>query len=223
MVSYLDYRVANSLTGVEWSIPIEVFWYVCLPPLIHFGKNIPRTIGAILALLTLTAILSYFSKEMFGTSLAIKWSPIAYGHLFFVGAATFYLRERLKSVTPKSPIVWIAVAVASFVTALAIEFSGRSEILALSTAILIVYVTPARARWVTRPLTTRLMLFLGSISYSIYLIHLLVFHILSDVAILPTSNIGKFLVVFGITVALSTVTYMIIEKPTNQAGRRMVS
>ena len=223
MVSYLDYRVANSLTGVEWSIPIEVFWYVCLPPLIHFGKNIPRTIGAILALLTLTAILSYFLKETFGTSLPIKWSPIAYGHLFFVGVATFYLRERFKSVTPKSPIVWIAVAVASFVTALAIEFSGRSEILALSTAILIVYVTPARARWVTRPLTTRLMLFLGSISYSIYLIHLLVFHILSDVAILPTSSIGKFLVVFGITVALSTVTYMIIEKPTNQAGRRMVS
>jgi peptidoglycan/LPS O-acetylase OafA/YrhL len=223
MMSYLDYRVANSLTGVEWSIPIEVFWYVCLPPLIHFGKNIPRAIGAILSLLALTAILSFFSKEMYGTSLPIKWSPIAYGHLFFVGVATFYLRKRFKSVTPKSPIVWIAVSIASFVTALVIEFSGRSEILALSTAILIVYVTPARARWVTRPLTTRLMLFLGSISYSIYLIHLLVFHILSDVAMLPTSSIGKFLVVFGITIALSTVTYMIIEKPTNQAGRRMVS
>ena len=176
-----------------------------------------------MVLLTLTAILSYVSKEMFGTSQPIKWSPIAYGHLFFVGVATFYLRERFKSVTSKSPIVLIAVAVASIVAALAIEFSGRSEILALSTAILILYVSPARARWVTRPLTTPLMLFLGSISYSIYLIHILVFHILSDVAMLPTSSIGKFLVVFGITVALSTATYMIIEKPTNQAGRRMVS
>jgi peptidoglycan/LPS O-acetylase OafA/YrhL len=223
MVSYLDYTVANSLIGVEWSIPIEVFWYVCLPPLIHFGKTIPRAIGAILVLLTLTAILTYVSKQMFGTSLPIKWSPIAYGHLFFVGVATFYLRERFKSVTSKNPIVWITVAVASFVVALTIKFSGRSEILALSTAILIVYVTPARARWVTRPLTTRLMLFLGSISYSIYLIHLLVFYILSDVAILPTSSIGKFLVVFGITIGLSTATCMIIEKPTNQAGRRMVS
>jgi peptidoglycan/LPS O-acetylase OafA/YrhL len=39
---------------------------------------------------------------------------------------------------------------------------------------------------------------------------------------LPASSFGKFLVVYGITVALSTATYMIIEKPTNQAGRRMV-
>ena len=222
MVSYLDYRIANSLTGVEWTIPIEVFWYVCLPPLIHFVKTIPRAIGAILLFLTLKAILSYVSKDMFGTSLLIKWSPIPYGHLFFVGVATFYLRERFKSVTSKNPIVWIAVAFVSFIAALAIEFSNRSEILALSTAILIVYLNPARARWITRPLTTRLMLFLGSVSYSIYLIHMLVFHILNDFALLPTSSIGKFLVVYGITVALSTATYMIIEKPSNQAGRRMV-
>ena len=160
---------------------------------------------------------------MFDTSQPIKWSPIAYGHLFFIGVATFYLRERYKSVTSKNTIVWIIVAVASSVVALAIEFSGRSEILALSTAVLIVYVTPKRAKWVTRPLTTRPMLFLGSISYSIYLIHLLVFHIFRDIAILPVSSIGKFLVIYGITVALSTATYMIIEKPTNQAGRRMVS
>ena len=159
---------------------------------------------------------------MFDTSQPIKWSPIAYGHLFFIGVATFYLRERFKSVAPENSIVWIVVAVASSVVALAIEFSGRSEILALSTAVLIVYVTPKRAKWVTRPLTTRPMLFLGSISYSVYLIHLLVFHILSDIAMLPVSSIGKFLVIYGITIALSTITYIIIEKPTNQAGRRMV-
>jgi peptidoglycan/LPS O-acetylase OafA/YrhL len=54
------------------------------------------------------------------------------------------------------------------------------------------------------------------------LIHILVFHILSDIAMLPTSSIDKFLVIYGITVALSTATYLIIEKPTNQAGRKMV-
>lgn len=222
MLSYLDYRVANSLLGVEWSIPIEVFWYVFLPPLIHFGKTIPRTIGIVLILLILTAILSYISKELLGTSLPIKWSPIAHGHLFFVGVASFYLRDRFKTATSQRPMIWISCSVALFAVALTVDFSGRSEVLALSTVILLVCVTPARARWVTMSLTVRPMLFLGSISYSIYLIHVVVLHVLDDFTMLPASGIGKFLLVYGVTVAFSTATYLLVEKPTNQAGRRMV-
>ncbi len=66
------------------------------------------------------------------------------------------------------------------------------------------------------------MLFLGSKSYSIYLVHILVLHMSDDFAMLPTSGIGKFLLVYVVTVAVSTVTYLLVEKPTNQVGRRMV-
>ena len=222
MLSYLDYRVANSVLGVEWTIPIEVFWYVCLPPILYFGKTIPRTIGMVVVLVVLTAVLSYVSKKLFGTSQPIKWSPIAYGHLFFLGVASYYLRDRLKSVMSQRPNIWIGVAVFFFAIALIVDFGGRSEVLAISTAILIVWVTPARAAWVTSPLTARPILFLGSISYSIYLTHVLVLHMLGEFAMLPTSGIGKFLIVYTVTVAVSTVTYLGVEKPTNQAGRRLV-
>jgi exopolysaccharide production protein ExoZ len=222
MISYLDYRVANSVLGVEWSIPIEVFWYICLPPLIYFGKTIPRAITMILALLVLTALLSFVAKKILGTSQPIKWSPIAYGHLFFIGVISYYLRERFQSVTSRRPMIWIVGAVVLFVLAMVVDFGGRSEVLALSTAILIVFVTPARASWVTTPSTARPMLFLGSISYSIYLVHALVLHILGDASMLPVSGIGKFMVVYGITIVLSAVTYLLVEIPTNQAGRRMV-
>lgn len=222
MLSYLDYRVANSVLGVEWTIPIEVFWYVCLPPLIYFGKTIPRTIGIMLFLLIITAVLSYISKKVFGTIQPIKWSPIAYGHLFFLGVASYYLRDRLQSVTSLRPMIWISGAVFLFIIALVVEFGGRSELLAFSTAVLIVWVTPTRAAWVTKPLTARPMLFLGSISYSIYLIHFLVLHVLGDFAMLPLSGIRKFLLVYVLTVVVSTVTYLLVEKPTNQVGRRMV-
>ena len=222
MISYLDYRVANSLLGVEWSIPIEVFWYICLPPLIFFGKTIPRAIGMILLLLFLTALLAYISKELLGTSQPIKWSPIAYGHLFFVGVISYYLREKFKSIPCIRPVVWIFAAVVLFALAIVVDFGGRSEVLAISTAILIVYVTPTRAGWVTSPLTARPMLFLGSISYSIYLIHILVLHILGDIDMLPALGLSRFLVVYGITIVLSAATYLLVEMPTNQAGRRMV-
>lgn len=173
-------------------------------------------------LLILTAFLAFASKELLGTSQPIKWSPVAYGHLFIIGVAAFHLRDRHKSAPAGSANIWIGAAVALFIPALSVDFSGRSEVLAVSTAVLIVFVTPARASWVTAPLTTRPMLFLGSISYSIYLIHILVIHILGDVGLLPTSGSGTFVLVYGITVALSTVTYLVIEKPANRAGRWLV-
>jgi exopolysaccharide production protein ExoZ len=222
MISYLDYRVANSLLGVEWTIPIEVFWYICLPPLIYLGKTIFRTIGAILVLLILTGVLSYFSKEILGTSLPIKWSPVAHGHLFFTGVLSYYLRARFKCVTSRKPAIWIGGALAMFVLALIVNFDGRSEVLALSTAAMITLVTPERAIWITAPLTTRPMLFLGSISYSIYLTHLLVLHILGELAILPITGFWVFVAVYTVTVAISATTYVFIEKPANQAGRRIV-
>ncbi len=88
-VSYFDYRIANSVLGVEWSIPIEVFWYVCLPALIYFGKTIPRVVGMVVILIILTGILSYVSKEIFGTSQPIKWSKSPTAICFLSGWPPF--------------------------------------------------------------------------------------------------------------------------------------
>lgn len=222
MVSYLDYRIANSLLGVEWTIPIEVFWYVCLPFVIRFGETVLKTIGVILALLILTEIMSHIAREALGTSRLIGWSPIAHGHLFFIGVLAYHLRARFLSKTPQYIRFFILGAVAIFILSLTLDFSGRSEALALCTATLIACVTPSRASWLTKFLTVRPLLFLGSISYSIYLIHILVGHVLDDLGVLPTSGIGKFLLVYSITTALSTITYLMIEKPTNQAGLHMI-
>ena len=222
MLSYLDYRVANSVMGVEWTIPIEVFWYVCLPSALWFALTIFRTVTLMFFMLIITAALSYLSKEMLGTSLPIQWSPIAHGHLFMLGALAFHLRGRFKSYKGKTSNKWIAAAVCLFTIALLFDFNGRSAILAISTAIMIVWLTPIRASWVTRPLTTPPMLFVGSISYSMYLVHMFVIHILHDLGWLPDAGHIRFILIFGVTVLLSTLTYLLIEKPTNQYGRKLV-
>lgn len=222
MLSYLDFRVANSLLGVEWTIPIEVFWYVTLPFLLSFMQRPSKLVGCIFIALLVTAVLSYVSKKMLGTSQPIKWSPIAHGHLFFVGAASFYLREQFRTDTSRRPVIMISVAVVLFIAAVTVQFGGRSEVMALATAVVIVFATPDRVSWFTKPLTVAPMLFLGSISFSIYLLHNLVLHLMTDFDLLPTSGLGKFLVVYAVTCVLSTLTYLVIEKPTNQAGRRLV-
>ncbi|WP_370400800.1 acyltransferase family protein [Sulfitobacter sp. JB4-11] len=222
MLSYLDYRIANSLLGVEWSIPIEVFSYVVMPAVLFLGRTIPRTLLALFGLLLLTAILSHISKEIFGTSRPISWSPVASGHLFFVGVPAFYLRRKLEAVEGLKVILWIAGALIMYAIAMALDFGGRDALIAVATAVLIIFVTPARAGWLTKVLTTRLMLFVGSVSYSLYLIHLLVAHILTDLQLLPPAGLITFGVVFCISVALSTLTYVLVERPTNELGRRIV-
>ncbi|GHF42988.1 acyltransferase [Seohaeicola zhoushanensis] len=221
LLSYFDYRVANSLLGVEWTIPVEVFWYACLPLLLPLVRSLRGTVAIGLVMLVLTASPAWVAKKTLGSSLAVKWSPIAHGHLFLVGALTYHLRERQRSAPSVRAALWAGGALALGALALCIPFDGRSALLALCTAVLIVFVTPARAGYVAHILTPRPMLFLGSISYSIYLVHYLVVHVLGSFAWMPPSGLARFAIVYAITVVISTLTYMLVEKPTNRAGRRM--
>lgn len=221
MLSFLDFRIANSLLGVEWTIPIEVFWYVFLPFAVMFCKTIGRATFAIVLVLIATALLGEAAKALWGVTKAVSWSPIAHGHLFIMGVLAFHLRDRFRLERSAFHASIIAGCSAAFVIALMWDISGRSAVIALCTAASIVFVTPNRAPWLTKVLTFRPMLFLGSISYSIYLIHMLVHPALKDWTQLQPSGLGYFLVVYGLTVGCSTATYLLIEKPTNTFGRRL--
>lgn len=66
------------------------------------------------------------------------------------------------------------------------------------------------------------MLFLGSMTYGHLRLHFLVLYILRDLSLLPVSGFKMFIIVYGITVVLSTAAYLLVEKSTNQYGRRIV-
>ena len=222
LLSYFDYRVANSILGVEWSIPIEIFWYVTLPAMLFISRTLKGTIAAIVALVILSAIFSYISKKYLGTSLPIKWTPVSYGHLFFLGAWSYYFRSRALESYKKHAKTFISVAVVTVPISIFFEFDGRGELLALSTAILIAFLQPNKFGMLCQALTARPMLFLGSISYSIYLIHPLVIKALLGVGIISeTSSLSGFVLIYCITVTISSITYVLIEKTTNKLGRNL--
>lgn len=46
-MSWCDYRIACTILGVEWSIPVEVVWYLAIPLLLQLMSTAPRVVCAV--------------------------------------------------------------------------------------------------------------------------------------------------------------------------------
>jgi exopolysaccharide production protein ExoZ len=71
-------------------------------------------------------------------------------------------------------------------------------------------------------LTNKVMLYIGTISYSIYLLHYPILLLVKTYMVFP-AVLNTNLIVFSITtlatIAVASITYLLIERPTNNFGR----
>ena len=216
-LSYLDGRIANSLPGGEWTIPVEVFWYALLPFLLMRLNTWKGTLVALLICAVLTALAKAASKELFSTSLYAFWLPISHATGFLLGAYAFALRPKLSALSGRQRSGLVAGAWALFVLGL-VQDSAQGELFALSIFLLLIAL---RTGICTNILSTRLLLFLGTISYSLYLIHLVVMKFWHVLGQQPFEGLLGLAGLAAITIALSTLTYLLIEAPTNRIGARI--
>jgi peptidoglycan/LPS O-acetylase OafA/YrhL len=217
-LSFVDYRIANSILGVEWSIPIEVFWYVVLPFLLPFTRAWRPFLIGMVALL-FAALVTRAAFGAVAPSTAAKWFPTTFGAYFLLGAACYQLRRAgWHHVSTRAPLVmWVSVGL--FLLVLAAAPSGGGALIGLATAGLLI----ARKDSVGRGLwlDSTPLRFLGTISYSLYLWHMVVIGVLGDR--LPANGLLAFAIVLAITGAVSTATYLVIERPTNVWGRHLAA
>lgn len=62
--------------------------------------------------------------------------------------------------------------------------------------------------------------FVGTVSYSVYLWHMPVVALIGDRV---TDGLARYAMVAAVTIVLSTLTYLALERPTNRWGRRMAA
>lgn len=213
-LSFLDYRIANSILGVEWTIPIEVFWYIVLPLLLSRVTAL-RTFLVWLAILLVLAALTRLVFGVVAESVAAKWFPTTFGAYFLLGAACYRMRDGgWYKVSPMAgAVLWGSVAM--FILVLLSPLPGGGALIGLATAgILLARKDPVGGGLWLDSVPLR---FLGTISNSIYLWHLLVIALLGNAVAEGTLRFG---LVAVITVGLSTVTYIVVERPTNRWGRQ---
>jgi len=220
LISSWDDAIAASVIGVEWTIPVEVFWYVFLPLMVRPSDG---AVKVFLAIVMLT-LLSYSARKLLGSDYlnwGSRFSPLKYGLYFYLGYLSGSVRSKVKPYIVMHVV--ISAACVLFYAWLMVNYhEGNDAFFALITAALIVCVQPQS--WLAAALTIRPFLFIGSVSYSFYLIHMIVIYLLGAVIQgEPLSNLRLFVVVFFITLCLSIVSYKFIELPSNRFGKRFAT
>jgi len=210
-------QYANDVIRVEWSIAVEVAFYLLFPLLILVHKA-RRPILILVSITVLaftlrTSVSSALGEEFWQhRGFNILWHLYA----FIIGIACFICIRRGDHMNGPA---WLCIGGATMLATLSVmvgEGQHSGPVFAIATALVITaFHRGSRAcEWLSR----QIPVFLGRISYSIYLLH----------APIIWSFVGHGLstplwmaCVLGGTIGVSLITYLFIEKPMIEMGRRV--
>ena len=222
--------------GPLWSLSIEVFLYIFIfPALFFWGKAARRmsankiTISVVGFMFLRVILMSRDSDE------AVLWFRLAEATSMFVAGYLIYLlysfhRERWASTAQANSLMYFAI-IAMFVCrtsgmlmdvkAFRIFSDYGSDILVL--APFLVGGLMDEKTFASRLLSSRPIYFLGQISYSIYVWHVLVRNYVEDIYINTLhldKNIFFFLSTMSASILIATLSYFCFESPTRNFIRR---
>lgn len=220
---------------VAWSIGNELVFYALFPVLIlalHYNK-------VIWWLMVLTSILAgcYFAFNLMTPAIQLEdqWSyyinPFNHLTYFIFGMVIGYVTEKTRSHSSMNSIGWslIIISVIGFVFFpaegdLIMLVTGQNRILFSIFSIMFC----AGIYWVNmdfKPSVKRPLMLLGASSYSLYMLHPLVYFLLKR-CLEEYLNIHPFsflLIAIVLTLVLSNLSYRFIERPLINTGRVLAS
>jgi exopolysaccharide production protein ExoZ len=228
-LSFLDYRIANGIIGVEWTIPVEVFWYLVIPPIMLRTRHWMHLLGFAAAFLLVHAALRgvFMLAHFKHTNVMAGWMPFAHAPYFLAGVLAYVVRTNtaLWPAIDRAAAARFAPAAAVLglviVAALPVGDAIKAPLIGLATFALIAFRRSATGglAWL---LENRIVLFFGAISYSLYLVHAPVIGLLK---VWQPALTGLPLFASGVAAAslVALVSCLLIEHPANNLGRRLAA
>jgi peptidoglycan/LPS O-acetylase OafA/YrhL len=235
MLHNFDYVFIDSMNGVFWSLPFEWQFYLAFPAILYAGLRYGWIL--LLAVAVASAVV---------TRMWVTWTDDGFllMHLlaridtFVVGMAAAVLALR----TPNAPVVrrllWIVglgmmISLPWVFTSLPggarhDGWLGTLRLLWIDGALALLLLGLAgRDRWAATVLGNPVMVWIGTVSYGIYLVHVPVLELLPLVGAYPPRGVGLdagfvrvLVMATPIVLILAALSHYLIEAPFQAAGRR---
>ena len=218
-LNWLNFRYQNNLIGVEWSVPIEFSYYLVIPFALFFFKRYP---GSVLIGLLLAAIVSstgYLIYQKINLPvLAYHWSLLKYLFSFMFGIFIYLIfREDnfFKKFNYASLLITLLLIIFGIYVLLGFQYHDMFATMFIG---LLILTCKQKTKISVLLFENKIIMFLGEISYSIYLVHMLILdHVGNNEGFINP------LVMLTLTIIVSTATYFLIEKPFIRLGKKMLS
>jgi len=188
------------VAGVTWTLRYETIFYLILP-ILYFVKNIK-----ILFILTLLVI-------FFGI---ITKNISSFFLLFVIGYIISEIENRYKNKFNFNNNVVSFINI--FIIIFALFYFNTSYSILSFILLGIFFSLLVLGNTLFGILSNKFSIFLGEISYSIYLIHGIILYILFNLLLKHEPNLYHLPIVITVVIFLSLITFKYIEKPFNEFG-----
>ncbi|CDZ73569.1 acyltransferase [Neorhizobium galegae] len=229
-LSFLDFRIASTIIGVEWSIPIEVFWYLAVPLMMRLSGS-TKQLAALIAISLIVHVISARATVLFpflgeNAPIAIQWSPVPYVFCYALGIAVYRARTYIRHSDAIGN--WAFVISATLILAymcaprvFAKIFFDELVFTSLVTAVLLLFGS-AKSGMFTLVFGNRVIQFLGIVSYGLYLAHMPLLDLLTRYdGFLMQNPTLKFLLVSLCATVVSAITYYAFEQRLVALGKNI--
>jgi len=223
--------------GVTWSLAVEEQFYLVAPPLIRFltPRRLVFTLGAILCVAPVLRLLTFrYMNE--GTYVAFFFMPcradsLAWGVLLAAGWRESWFREYVRRNGANlsrallilflgvGGLLWWLIHPTSWVT-ISIGFSW----LAIFYSALLLAVVSGSIGWLAKLMRWRFLVWLGGVSYCVYLLHVSFNYFVhqvflhADPQIYNARGVGLSVLALAMTLAVAKLSERYFEKPLIRRG-----
>lgn len=227
-INFWDYTSETSIVGVEWTIPIEMFYYIILPMMMFISRGWRE----LLLLLFISWIICNLSMQYAyllplpteQAQLAVHFSPFPYSFCFVLGLLAFRVRPIVGSSSFQGNVAFLCASLACliygvFPSTILRFFDNEVVFFSILTFVIIVYGNN-KSFFYNFLYNNKSVQFLGVISYGIYLAHLQVMYFANKINhVFFNTLTGNFIITLILTSIISALTYRLIEKPCIETGK----